>query len=156
MKLTYFLDASKPNVYSDCCFDIKKIKSYNNGNLILDKLHNYYLGVFNALVTFEGTIDSDMNNIDENDFNYECDIDRVTKLKAYLTVPKNMARVRAKDIDITIEITDKLKEVASVLAEIADYSFSCKDIGFSDNTKDFENINEFAIDGLKILGEYKE
>ena len=121
------------------------------------KMHNYYLGVFNAIATFEGVIDSDLNIIDESSFEYKQDIDRLTTVRAYLTVPKDLFRARVNDIDITIEIEDKLKEITSILSEISDYSFSCKDCCLgADNTKDFENIVEFANDALKILGEYKE
>ena len=155
MKLIDFLKISMPKADSDV-YVITAIKDYPNGNNILEKLHNYYLGVFNALTIFEGVIDTDMNNIEKDYFEYEENIDKFTIIRAYLTVPKDKFRVQVEDIDIIIEITDKFKEVASILSEIADYSFSCKDIGFSDNTKDFENLNEFAIDGLKLLGEYKE
>lgn len=156
MKLVDFLKISMPKVDSDV-YVINAIKGYPNGNNILEKLHNYYLGIFNALTTFEGVIDTDMNNIEKDYFEYKESIDRFTSVRAYLIVPKDKFRVRVEDIDIVIEITDKFKEVVSILAEIADYSFSCKDTCLgADCTKDFENINEFAIDGLKLFNADKK
>ena len=156
MKLTEFLVANEIVKNNS---DMNKLY-HNYGIAGVDafwKMHNYYLGVFNAIYTFEGVIDSDLNTIDEDSFGYKQAIDRVTNVRAYLKVPKDKFRVRVEDIEIYVEIEDKLNQCIDILSEIADYSFSCKDTCLgADCTKDFENINEFAIDGLKLFNADKK
>lgn len=127
------------------------------GELALDRAQNYFLGVFNALTIFEGTIDYDMNIIEEFDFEFKTEIDRYTTLRVYIVAPKDISKVTVKDIDLFIEIEDKVDQSADLVMQIADYSFNLKDraIG-ADYTKDFEEIYEEAKDALKILGMDKE
>lgn len=135
---------------------VDKYKNNNDVNIAMDHVYRYFSGVLDALYQFESVIDTDMCTIDSNMFNFKIKANDYIEIIASIKSPKEYGKVTVDELEFNIKIEDKFSEVASILAEIADYSYSCKDSAFSDNTKDFENINEFAIDALKILGEYKE
>ena len=120
----------------------------------LEKIISYMLGVLNALTIFEGDIDSDMRIIDPPDFEFEVAVNEYTSIKAYLTVPKALVRtIGVSDIDIHLEMKDKVSQVKDILGHIADYSSymeSTANCG-SDYTKDFEELNLSASEALTLL-----